>query len=96
MMFGGQTSEADSIKIIHKALDLDAGIVACRLGAVGTVFGAASGLDRKQGAKLHVILRPIRLVHGTGLLEQFEEGQGMKALEFGEKHEVRNELITKH
>jgi hypothetical protein len=56
------------------------------LGAVGTILGAAAGLDGEQGAELDFRLCPVFLMYCAGLLDEFEKRERVEVLEFGECH----------
>jgi len=75
------------LAFFHEAFGIDAAVVAGRLGAVGAVLGAATGLDGEEGAELHGVLGPMGLVHGAGLLEEVEEGLVVEAMKFVVEHD---------
>lgn len=82
----GGTRAFHDLFFLHQPLDLDAGVVARGLRAVGAVLGTAAGLDGEECAELHFGIGPVRLMDFPGTLDEFEEGEIVKGLEFGENH----------
>jgi hypothetical protein len=54
------------------------------LGAVGTVFGAAAGFYREQGANLYFAGALVSLMYGGGLGHEFQHGLVVQGFYFVE------------
>ena len=70
----------------HEAAGFDIRGVAGALRAVAAVLGAAAGLDREQGAKLHLVVTPMLQVGVAPALDEVEKRLVVDGLEFGESH----------
>jgi len=68
----------------------DTGLVAGTLGAVATIFAAATGFDTEKAAELDFIGRPMVLGDRAGLLQEIEEGAVIEGLKVGEVHECNS------
>jgi hypothetical protein len=60
---------------------IHAGPVTRALGTVGTVLGAAAGLDVEQGTELYLVGVETAPVYTVGMVQQVVEGQGKQGLD---------------
>ena len=70
----------------HEALGLHSSRIARTLRTVGTVFAAPSRLDAQQCAQLHLVLRPVFLMHPARLLNEGKERLVIETVQFGILH----------
>ena len=79
----GRLGGAGDLGKVHQLVGLDARLIRCRLRAVTTVLGAASGLDGQQSGQFDIACRPMHIVHGLCTAHQHHERQVKQRLNLG-------------